>query len=109
MVRENQQGELAVVYRGRRLAFKEIFVRPAPAAAPADTVHRLDTRRRQTPGGTVSRPGRGPHHSIHGSSPSNRKPQRSSEQLPNFHQEDISIGSKTGTFLMCYDTSQTVA
>jgi transposase len=43
-VRENQQGELAILYRGQRLAFKEIFVRAAPAAAPADQVHRLDTR-----------------------------------------------------------------
>jgi len=43
-VRENQQGQLAIVYRGQQLAFREIFVRAAPAAAPADTVHRLDTR-----------------------------------------------------------------
>lgn len=43
-VRENQQGELAILYRRQPLAFKEIFVRAAPAAAPADQVHRLDTR-----------------------------------------------------------------
>jgi hypothetical protein len=43
-VRENQHGELAIMYRGLRLKFKEIFVRAAPAAAPADQVHRLDTR-----------------------------------------------------------------
>lgn len=43
-VRENQQGELAVIYRGRPLRFRQITVRPAPAAAPADKVHRLDTR-----------------------------------------------------------------
>ena len=43
-VRENQQGELAILYRGQRLTFKEIFVKAAPAAAPADQVHRLDTR-----------------------------------------------------------------
>jgi hypothetical protein len=33
-VRENEQGELAILYRGRPLGFKEIFVRPQPAAAP---------------------------------------------------------------------------
>ena len=33
-VRENQRGELAILYRGRRLGFREIFVRPAPTAAP---------------------------------------------------------------------------
>jgi len=43
-VRENQQGELAITYRSRQLRFREIFVRAATAAAPADTVHRLDTR-----------------------------------------------------------------
>ena len=43
-VRENESGELAVVYRGRPLRFREITVRAAPAAAPADPVHRLDTR-----------------------------------------------------------------
>lgn len=43
-VRENQQGELAVLYRGHQLRFREITVRAAPAAAPADQVHRLDTR-----------------------------------------------------------------
>jgi len=43
-VRENQQGEVAILYRGHKLGFKEIFVRPAPAAAPADKVHRLNTR-----------------------------------------------------------------
>ena len=43
-VRENQHGELTVVYRGRPLRSREITVRPAPAAAPADPVHRLDTR-----------------------------------------------------------------
>lgn len=43
-VRENKQGELAVVYRGRGLRFREITVRAAPAAAPADQVHRPDTR-----------------------------------------------------------------
>lgn len=32
-VRENEQGELAVAYRGRLLRFREITVRPAPAAA----------------------------------------------------------------------------
>jgi len=31
-VRENEQGELAVAYRGRRLAYREIFDRPAPAS-----------------------------------------------------------------------------
>lgn len=44
VVRENQQGELAIAYRGQRMSFKEIFVRAAPAAAPANKVHRLDTR-----------------------------------------------------------------
>ena len=44
VVRENEQGQLAVVYRGRPLRFREITVRAAPAAAPADNVHRLDTR-----------------------------------------------------------------
>ena len=43
-VRESQHGELNVLYRGRRLRFREINVRAAPAAAPADQVHRLDTR-----------------------------------------------------------------
>lgn len=43
-VRENESGELTVVYRGRPLQFREITVRAAPAAAPADQVHRLDTR-----------------------------------------------------------------
>jgi hypothetical protein len=43
-VRENESGELTVVYRGRRLRFREITVRAAPAAARADQVHRLDTR-----------------------------------------------------------------
>ena len=44
VVRENQAGELAIVYRDRQMRFREIFVRAAPTAAPADTVHRLDTR-----------------------------------------------------------------
>jgi len=44
MVRENQKGELAIVYRGRPLRFRQITVRAAPAAAPADKLHRLDTR-----------------------------------------------------------------
>lgn len=43
-VRENQRGELAILYRGYKLGYKEIFARPAPAAAPADQVHRRDTR-----------------------------------------------------------------
>jgi transposase len=43
-VRENEQGELAITYRGQRLRFKEIVARAAPTAAPADKVHRLDTR-----------------------------------------------------------------
>lgn len=43
-VRENDQGQLSVVYRRRPLRFREITVRAAPAAAPADQVHRLDTR-----------------------------------------------------------------
>lgn len=51
-VRENEPGQLAILYRGRKLGFKEIFVRAAPAAAPADTVHRLDTRGDRR-GGTV--------------------------------------------------------
>jgi hypothetical protein len=52
-VRENQQGELAIIYRGQRLTFKEIQARAASAAAPADQVHRLDTRggRREGRGG----------------------------------------------------------
>jgi hypothetical protein len=63
MVRENQQGDLAVVYRGQRLRFKEIFARPAPAAAPADTVHRLDTRGGQRGGnGVASRARPSPNH-----------------------------------------------
>ena len=33
-VRENEQGELAIAYRGRRLAYREIFDRPAPAPPP---------------------------------------------------------------------------
>jgi transposase-like protein len=32
-VRENEQGELAILYRGHRLGFKEIFARPANTAA----------------------------------------------------------------------------
>lgn len=51
-VRENQVGELIIAYRGRKLSFEEIFVRAAPAAAPADQVHRLDTRGGRR-GGTV--------------------------------------------------------
>jgi hypothetical protein len=43
-VRENEKSELTVNYRGRPLQFREITVRAAPAAAPADKVHRLDTR-----------------------------------------------------------------
>ena len=43
-VRENEKGALAILYRGHKLGFKEILVRAAPAAAPADPVHRLDTR-----------------------------------------------------------------
>ena len=43
-VRENEQGKLSVEYRGRPLRFREITVRAAPAAAPADQVHRPDTR-----------------------------------------------------------------
>jgi hypothetical protein len=31
VVRENQQGELAILYRGHRLGFKEVFARPEPA------------------------------------------------------------------------------
>jgi hypothetical protein len=44
IVRQNQSAELTVVYRGRQLRYREITVRPAPAAAPADQVHRPDTR-----------------------------------------------------------------
>jgi hypothetical protein len=62
-VRENQMGGLAIAYRGQRLAFREIFVRAAPAAAPADPVHRLDTRggRREGKGG-ASRARPSPRH-----------------------------------------------
>jgi hypothetical protein len=63
VVRENQQGELAVVYRGRRLGFKEIFIRAAPTAAPADQVHRLDTRGGRRGGMPVASPARpSPNH-----------------------------------------------
>lgn len=62
-VRENQLGELAILYRGHKLGFKEIFARAAPAAAPADQVHRLDTRggRREGRGG-ASRARPSPQH-----------------------------------------------
>ncbi|MGC9197643.1 MAG: ISNCY family transposase [Acidobacteriaceae bacterium] len=43
-VGENEQGELTVTYHGRCLRFRQIIARAAPAAAPADKVHRLDTR-----------------------------------------------------------------
>jgi hypothetical protein len=63
VVRENQQGELAVVYRGRALRFKEIFVPATPAAAPADTVHRLNTRGGRRGGnGVASRARPSPQH-----------------------------------------------
>ena len=38
VVRENQQGALAILYRGRQLGFKEIFARPVPAAPPRPSV-----------------------------------------------------------------------
>ena len=38
LVRENQAGEIAVQYRGRRLAFREIAARPQAAAAARDAV-----------------------------------------------------------------------
>jgi len=38
LVRESQAGEIAVHYRGRRLAFREIAARPARAAAALDAV-----------------------------------------------------------------------
>jgi transposase len=57
-VRENEQGELTVVYRGRGLRFREITVRPAPAAAPAETVHRLDTRGGRREGDGIASRGR---------------------------------------------------
>jgi len=44
VVRENEQGALEILYRGHKLGFEQIFVRAAPAAAPADQVHRPDTR-----------------------------------------------------------------
>jgi transposase-like protein len=34
VVRENQQGELAILYRGRPLGFKQIIARPVPTVAP---------------------------------------------------------------------------
>jgi len=37
-VRENQQGELAIVYRGRRLAYKEISAPLVPAPPPRPNV-----------------------------------------------------------------------
>jgi hypothetical protein len=53
-VRENERGELAVLYRSRPLRFREIFVRAATAAAPADTAHRLDTRGGRRGGNSVA-------------------------------------------------------
>jgi hypothetical protein len=69
---ENEQGELAILYRGQKLGFKEIFARAAPAAAPADQVHGLDTRggRREGKQG-ASRCG--PSRSFLGNSLSNRR------------------------------------
>jgi transposase len=62
-VRENERGELAMLYRGQKIAFREIFVRAAPAAAPADSVHRLDTRGARRGGkGVASRVRPSPQH-----------------------------------------------
>ena len=63
VVRENEPGALAILYRGHRLGFQEIFARAAPAAAPADQVHRLDTRAGRREGrGSASRARPSPEH-----------------------------------------------
>lgn len=81
-VRENQLGELAILYRGHKLGFKEIFARAAPAAAR----------------GGEARLGRGPPRSIPGNSLSKRKQQRRSEQLHNFSKGTILLSARRGHF-----------
>ena len=82
VVRENQQGELAILYRGHRLGFKEIFLRAATAAA----------------GGSRARLGCGPPSTIPGNNPSNRKLKRSSMQLHNFIKGTFLLSARRGHF-----------
>lgn len=78
-VRENQQGELAVIYRVRPLRFRQITVRPAPAAAMG--------------GGRVSGAAL---------TPASLETAHQTANCGAVH--SICITSIKGKFLMCYDT-----